>query len=280
MSTASLIKAGEIVPLDEIDLSRYMVSVGKLAPRDEEPNPTLPDAAPTVYYVNFTPEVAEAVRPQLIILQQNILDFRSWATLQTNLLVRKKIDDGSIDSNDKVGIGSYRAKVMESYYRERTTWLASAIDVNNTETLTIRSTEFHINILRLALKGFPIPMQIMGVLEEVLQAIVQSISGTTAKDHTKGMQYWIQTTVYIYDPMSQTLQPKIRTINFMTTSETYEVTTSKSTTKHTTMTVSFSGQESDWNNRVWEGVRQSIEDEAIRKGEELSKEDGDWDVPI
>jgi hypothetical protein len=79
----------------------------------------LPDSVPTIYYVNFTPDVAEEVRPELQKLQQNILDFRSWATLQTNLLLRRKIDSGAIDSNDRAKIGSYRAKVMEAYYNER-----------------------------------------------------------------------------------------------------------------------------------------------------------------
>lgn len=207
-----------------IDLSDFDVpaSSAKFTQAGETPvgvaTPEMPDYEPTIYTIKFTPKLAAENQPELLARQIEVDRFRSWATFETNKLTQKKIAAGEVAATGtafekRFAIGAYRSKVMDAVYNLRAPWLFLNQEVNNYETLRIKSSEFRTNILKLAIAGFMLPVNAMGTLMDIFNAITSSINSGTEQMHSKGVQYWIQFVIYDFDSRSHRITARIRTIS-------------------------------------------------------------------
>jgi len=211
-----------------------------------------------------------------------MLNFRAWGDSMAETVVTRKRQEGVFKNDqgveDGIAIASYRAKVLESVYRQRASWLAGTVNVNNSQTMTIRSSDLHEQILKLALRGFPVPASVTSSLEDVIKGIVESIKQT--KGYKGAAQYSIVATVYVYDHVAQTLDPKIRQVRFESNSKTYDVAVHKDTVQEVTITMTFSGAEWDFDSDIWDKIYPQINPAIIQDGVNLARPDANFDVPI
>lgn len=237
----------------------------------------------TLFYVDFTCSVPESEIAELRKLKSSMADFRAWVTGRTEAIVASKRGNDAFKKKDGTGedmnaLNNYRAKVRETVLRQQTVCLAGAVDFFNSQALTIKSPNLHQEILMLALKGFPVPKSVTSALEGVIKAVVKNMGQT--KGDAGATQFSILATVYVYDHVAKTIDPKFRMIRFQTDAKTLEVAKNKKKVNETTMTMEFSGAEWDFVPRIWDKVYEKIQPSIIENGKALADPNAIFDVPI
>lgn len=297
MATANLFSALEAITLGDFEVSAssplgdFEVSANsaKFTQAGETPTdpatPEMPDYEPTVYTVKFTPKLAAENLPALQKLQEDVDRFRAWATFETNKLTQKKITAGQVAATGttfekRYAIGAYRSKVMDAVYNLRSPWLILNQAVNNHESLEIKSEEFRVNILKLAIAGFTIPAGGMATLMNILSAITTSINSGNEQMHSKGVQYWIQFVIYDFDSMSKRVTARIRTISLQTSSTTYDVAKNCKKSQYAKVDISFVGHDRGFNAQVFSGVSAGMDELLIKAGKKAMENDEEFDVEV
>ncbi|KAG9600649.1 hypothetical protein KCU77_g3120, partial [Aureobasidium melanogenum] len=244
------------------------------------PTPTDQDLVKTVYFVNMAPgSLPGAEQDKLAGIQQNVLDFSCWASHLASVSVQAKIDSKAIAEDDSTEQGSYRAKVMDWILNNKTTWLAKTSDANSSQEINVKRAEFHTEILKQALQGLTVPATAFQSLEKIVTAIGDGIT-LSSKTGKTTQQYWIMLTYYVYYAESGVIQPIIRTIGFEATNETAEYMAGKNRIDTVKFTCQFSGNQFDFNNKVYEGIKDSISAAQIEDGKKMINDRTMVDIPL
>ncbi|KAL0632315.1 hypothetical protein Q9L58_008795 [Maublancomyces gigas] len=275
--------------LEPIDLGDFDVSASsaKFTQAGETPvgvaTPEMPDYEPTIYTIKFTPKLAAENLPVLQSKQREVDRFRAWATFETNKLTQKKIAAGQLAATGnpfekQYAIGAYRAKAMDAVYDRRAPWLMLDQAVNNRQTLKIKSSEFRVNILKLAIAGIVVPATAMGTLMDILNAITSSINNGNEVMHSKGVQYWIQFVIYDFDWMSKNVTARIHTISLQTSTTTYDVAKNCEKSQHAEVNISFVGHDRWFNSEVFSSAAAAMTAQQIEAGANALKDNPSFNV--
>ncbi|KAH0277554.1 hypothetical protein KCU91_g3082, partial [Aureobasidium melanogenum] len=244
------------------------------------PTPTDQDVVKTVFFVNMAPgSLTGDEKNKLAGIQQNVLDFSCWASHLASVSVQAKIDSKAIPKDDNTQQGSYRAKVMEWILNNKTTWLAKTNVQNSSQNIEIEKAQFHTEILKQALQGLTVPATALQSLEKIVTAIGDGITLSSKTEKTT-QQYWIMLTYYIYHAESGVIQPIIRTIGFEATNATAEYMAGKNEITIVKFTCQFSGNQFDFNNKVYEGIKDSISAAQIEDGKKMLNDKTVVDIPL
>lgn len=237
---------------------------------------------PTVFYVNMIPDPPPKLRKELQEMKQAVLDTRTFATGVAEKTVQAKIDQGNFISDgklDQIAVASYRTKCHEFALRQKVNWLAAGSEIRQKETFTDTPGGLHSRIVTLALKDFSVNKAVYDQFEGLIGQIVESISRTGGYKGT--IQYMVFLTIFRYDEIARTVDPKLRLLAFRADAQTYEVTRRKhQTTKMATLTMEFAGIDWDFNLVRFDKVWPTIEKSIIEEGKRNSDPNTIVDIPI
>jgi len=243
-------------------------------------NTTDQDTQKTIFFVNMPPDGLQGTdKAKLGDIQQNVLDFQCWASHLASITVQSKIDSGDIE-DDKVALGSYRAKVMDWILNNKTTWLAKTSDQNSDKQITVRKADFHTQILVQALQGITVPSTVLKSLDQIVSAIGDGIITASLSKSSSQQQFWIMLTYYTYFKETGTFQTIVRTIGFKCSDEASKYMLGKSSIEKIDFRLQFSGAQFDFNNRTYEGIKDNISREAIEDGKKMINDKSAITVPI
>jgi hypothetical protein len=276
---------------NEISINRFITRFPE--PLDESPkfpeaglaDPNIPtpadqDVVKTVFFVNMAPgSLTGDEKDKLAGIQQNVLDFSCWASHLASVSVQAKIGAGVIPKGDNTQQGAYRAKVMDWILNNKTTWVAKTNEQNSSQEINVKKAEFHTEILKQALQGLTVPAIAFQSLEKIVGAIGDGIT-LSAKTGKTTQQYWIMLTYYNYFAESGVIQPVLRTIGFQATNETAEYMLGKNKIDTVKFTCQFSGAQFDFNNKIYEGIKDSISTAQIEDGKKMLQDANVVDIPL
>lgn len=228
----------------------------------------------TIFYVNFIQPPPPGLKKGMQEMDEDIEDFRGEAAHDADILLKKAIRDNLVDDSNASAKASYRARLLEDVYRSAKCLSVDA-EMRNEKSLKV-SGDLHPNILRLALKGFPVPDSAMVRLEAVLKDVVHTISVTnTSSKHLP--RFSIICTIYDYDPHMERVRATLRMLVLQVTAEMVTVVKKKKDVKNSTIDFMFSGLEATFNARKY---RRDRDGAKVEKGKMISQNFPSHDIEV
>lgn len=189
-----------------------------------------------IYYVDFVPKnLSKAQKAAILKLQKYVNKlFGKWAEkAQENLNA-----DARSQGADPATLASLRA-----WHTIQVIMKSSAPDLNinkvdiNKDDLEVKSQNFHEDLIRLAAKGFDMPVpEVAPQLETLIQNIKLKISSGATGSSSKRVS--IIGNIYSYDDLG-VFRASMRVLEFEVDSKLSEVASNKSTTSITTLHMEF-----------------------------------------
>ena len=249
---------------------------------DELPQGTPEDQkeCPTTYFIRFSKAtLTEEARDDQIALQKHIKVFWANATTVVESTVDAAKKKGLLDEKDLIKGASYRAKCFDHYVRNRTTWLEAGKEHTKTKDLKLKRAEFHTVILLAMLEGLTVPESAFAQLEKIITAVGDGIVKIEAVNSLEAVTFWISMSLYTYQPLTSTVEAKIRTIFSQSNENTFKVTVSKNKLEKIDLAFSYQQYDAAFNDEIFGQLVGKISPDLVDKGSSMIA-NSTVDVPI
>ncbi|CZT03139.1 uncharacterized protein RCO7_11677 [Rhynchosporium graminicola] len=186
---------------------------------------TITQQFPSIWFVNFPPELDDRKKAHLAGLMDDMLHYRSWASLQWWTEVFKNVPSGvTQDPNTMKAQSRELARAAYSMLKS-TSWLQQINNDVQDRTIECKSSDFHAALIHEAIIGYvSLTPRLLQSLEPVLMAIVSSLdtSGGDNQARTLVMEK------YEYVSENDSIKAYIRLVAFEVTESFYNIPEGKS----------------------------------------------------
>ena len=248
-----------------------------LAPLRADQLPSEPPAdqkeLPTAWFIGFPMATLTGVAlEKQIALQNHVNSFWADATMKVERTVQLKKETGELDRNNLTKVASYRARVFDYYLRCGTTWMQAGLENTKAKDFHLKQGEFHTALLLAVLEGIAVPETALLQLENVIKAIGDGILKVGKVTSGESVTFWISMTMYNYQPLTSTVECKVRTILFESNENTFKVTLGKNSLTKMDLTFNYQQYDAVFNNEIFSEIIKEIDADLIKKGIEFSKQ--------
>ena len=184
-----------------------------------------------------------------------------------------------LDEKDLIEVASYRAKCFDHYVRNRTTWLEAGKEHTKTKDFKLKRAEFHTAILLAVLEGLTVPESAFAQLEKIITAVGDGIVKIGAVNSSEAVTFWISMSLYTYQPLTSTVEAKIRTIFLQSNENTFKVTVGKNKLEKIDLAFSYQQYDAVFNDEIFGQLVGKISTDLVDKGSNMIA-NSTMDVPI
>ncbi|CAM1509750.1 Fc.00g000850.m01.CDS01 [Cosmosporella sp. VM-42] len=213
---------------------------------------------PAIHFVNFLEDLQGSSFKNQQAQMDMIKTWRAWASVICEVKVDNQVQSGRlpISSDERNTRGSYRAEVFDYLFRYAD-WSDRTLNQNKPIHIGAEKTEFHYEILKMALEGYEIPPTSFPMLVKTLQTISQRIMKSNPTESE-------------YEPLTNNVNINIHILQFGVDQEGRNYLANKTAYESVSCDINYNLSQADFNSEVFSKVQQQLDPSGIDEGKQLA----------